>query len=325
MGRLFGEVWREWGVDEETTYKQQAATWMMVPLKGVNLVLLKDKDLTWDFDPNRLEVREVKDQGAKGLPRDWQSSLLTPAAKQDKAKDKATDPLTEALALAGRASARLLAVRGRKGGEAIIEAKAGKTTKETLAVSVHPRVTLNVTFHFVKIKGGGEGGKDKELSIWNASHVSRWIEDLNRIFTPQANIAFKQHKIAEPPIARYSGAAVPYTTAEQWVAEVGKERDGTADANVFLVGKWRGISDDHYKDVNGSYIIPTRDIVLDDRSSHDPFMTTLAHEMGHFLGYRKGHKFGHPDSEKKHWLMSTIDWKTGAKVPRQYVLYFNPW
>ncbi len=52
-------------------------------------------------------------------------------------------------------------------------------------------------------------------------------------------------------------------------------------------------------------------------------MTTLAHEMGHYLGYRKGHKFGHPDSEKKHWLMSTIDWKTGAKVPRQYVLYFN--
>ncbi len=43
------------------------------PLKGVNLVLLKDKDLDLDFDSNRLEVREIKDQG-QGLPRDWQAS-----------------------------------------------------------------------------------------------------------------------------------------------------------------------------------------------------------------------------------------------------------
>ncbi len=31
MGRLFGEGLEGVGVDEETTYKQQAATWMMVP------------------------------------------------------------------------------------------------------------------------------------------------------------------------------------------------------------------------------------------------------------------------------------------------------
>lgn len=322
MGRLFGEVWKEWGVDEEATHKRQAATWMMVPLGGVNLVLLKDKDLTWDFDSSRLEVLEVKDQGARGLPRDWQSSLMTPAKPQ--AKDKATDALTDALALAGK-SARLLAVRGKKGGEAPIDAKAGKTIKETLAISVHPRVTLKVTFHLVKIKGGAGDGKDQPLSIWNTSHVTRWLDDLNRIFTPQANIAFKQHKIEEPPIARYSGANAPYKSAEEWTAEVGKERDGSADANVFLVGKWRGVSDDHYKDVLGSYIIATRDIVLDDRSSQDSFITTLAHEFGHFLGYRKGHKFGHPDADKKHWLMTTIDKNAGIKIPRQYVLDFNPW
>ena len=45
-------------------------------------------------------------------------------------------------------------------------------------------------------------------------------------------------------------------------------------------------------------------------------MTTLAHEMGHFLGYRKGNKFGHPDADKKHWLMTTIDWKAaGSRSP----------
>ena len=55
--------------------------------------------------------------------------------------------------------------------------------------------------------------------------MSRWIDDLNRIFTPQANIAFKQHKVAEPPVDRYSGASVPYKSAEEWTAEVGHKRD----------------------------------------------------------------------------------------------------
>src|SRR4051794_38656708 len=150
MGRLFGEVWKEWGVDEESTHKNQAATWMMVPLDAVNLVLLKDKELTWDYDKTHIEVLEVKDHGAKSLPRDWQSRLMTPATKQD--KDKATGGLAEALAIAGQQSARLLAVRGNKGGEATIDAKSGQTTKETLAISVHPRVPLKVSFHFVKLK-----------------------------------------------------------------------------------------------------------------------------------------------------------------------------
>jgi hypothetical protein len=180
-----------------------------------------------------------------------------------------------------------------------------------------------LSFHFVRIKGGGTG-KDKELSLWNTSHVSRWIDDLNRIFTPQANIAFRQHKLAEPVVDRYRGGSVPYKTAEEWTAEVGRVRDGTADANIFLVGTWKGIGDDRYKDANGSYLTTTRDIVCDDRSSYDPFMTTLAHEMGHFLGYRQGHKFGHPDPDKKHWLMTTLDWTAGVKVPRHYVLDFDP-
>jgi hypothetical protein len=321
MGRLFGEVWKEWGVDEESTYQRQAATWMMVPLDAVNLVLLKDNEMTYDYDHARLEVREVKDQGAKGLPGDWQSRLVTPAAK-------VADGLTDALAIAGKQSARLLAVRGKgkRGGEAKIEAKSGQTIKETLAVSVHPRVTLKLSFHFVKLKGGGADGKGKSLSGWNTSHVTRWIDGLNQVFSPQANIGFKQHAVQEPPVDRYSGATAQYKTGEEWNTEVGHVRDGTAAANVFLVGNWRGIGEDHYKDVLGSYIIATRDIVCDDQSSHDAFMTTLAHECGHFLGHRTGNKFGHPDSDKKHWLMTTIDWKkVGVKVPRQYVLYFNPW
>ena len=58
MARLFVEVWKEWGVDEESTYKGVAATWMMVPKDAVNLVLLKDKDVTLGYDTSRLQVME---------------------------------------------------------------------------------------------------------------------------------------------------------------------------------------------------------------------------------------------------------------------------
>src|SRR5262249_22558463 len=108
MARLFVEVWKEWGVDEESTYKGNAATWMMVPKDAVNLVLLEDKDATFDYDKSRLQVMEVKDAGAKGLSKDWQAKLLTP-------EKKASDGLTKALAIAGDKSGRLLAVWGNKG------------------------------------------------------------------------------------------------------------------------------------------------------------------------------------------------------------------
>ena len=66
-------------------------------------------------------------------------------------------------------------------------------------------------------------------------------------------------KFDEPIVDRYSGAAVAYKTGEGWDTEVGNKRDGDADTNVFLVGNWRGITEDQYKDVLGSYIIAYRD------------------------------------------------------------------
>jgi hypothetical protein len=251
VGRLFGEVWKEWGVDEESTHKLQAATWMMVPLDRVNLVLLKDKALTWEPDRAHLEVREVTSE--KSLPSGWLSKVLSPTKT-----GMATGVLTGALAIAKQRSARLLAVRGIKHGPGTIDAKAGKTTKETLAVGVHTPLNLKLSFHFVLLKDGAGAGKDKALSqIRNKSDVPQWIDHLNRIFTPQATVAFKQHTADEPPVDRYSGASVPYKSAEEWTTEVGHKRDKTADGNVFLVGRWKGISDDRYKDVNGSYIIAT--------------------------------------------------------------------
>ena len=134
---------------------------------------------------------------------------------------------------------------------------------------------------FVKLKGGGAGGKDKSLTGWNTSHVTRWIDGLNRVFSPQANIGFKQNAVKEPPVDRYSGATAQYKTGEEWNTEVGHVRDGTADANVFLVGSWKGISEDRFQDVYGSYIHGVHDIVCDDPIDHRPrSMNTFVDSWG---------------------------------------------
>ena len=109
---------------------------------------------------------------------------------------------------------------------------------------------MPLSFHFVALKDGAT--KPKLLSQkWNTSHVSRWINDLNGIFTTQANVAFAPKIVREAPVDSYQGASRVYKTGEEWTNEVGNERDkgGGAAANVFLVGKWRGMGDDQYKDV----------------------------------------------------------------------------
>ncbi len=270
----------------------------MVPFNGVNYVYLRDgKGLTLDFDKNRVTVNEIK-----------------------KADGAAEQPLAEAVSRAAKESAQLLAVSGKQQGETFIHAKAGRTTKETLVVGVHPKLELRLAFNFVMLKNGTE---QKALSEKRKrSHVPQWIADLNRIFTSQANIVFRQHSVREPPVDRYQGGSIVYKTAEDWSKEVGKVRDSTADSNIFLVGKWKGVSDDTYMDANGTYIVSTKDIICDDRPSYDLFITTLAHELGHFLARRRNLAYGHPGS--KHSLLVTLNWKDGIKIPKQFVFDFNP-
>lgn len=270
----------------------------MVPFNGVNHVYLRDgKDLTLDFDKNRLAVNEIK--------------------KADGVVEKA---LAEAVSRAAKESAQLLAVGGKQQGETFIHAKAGRSTKETLVVGVHPKLELKLAFNFVMLKNGA--GKKALSETRKRSHVTQWIADLNRIFTPQANIVFKQHSIREPSVDRYQGSSIVYKTAEDWSKDVGKVRDKTADSNIFLVGKWKGVGDDMYKDVNGTYIVSTKDIICDDRPSYDLFITTLAHELGHFLSRRRNLAYGHPGP--KNSLLVTLNRKDGIKIPKQFVFDFNP-
>jgi hypothetical protein len=322
MVRHFREVWRERGVDEDITFHKKrgdplvAGTWAMVPLKRKdsksdrNFVLLRDaKGLTLHYEKSRLEITEITSRAQA------EKIVLPDALQADK------DALGAAFDAAAKGSDRLLALSGLKGGETYVDLMDSKGIRETLVVTVHPRREFKLNFNFVALKNGND--KATQLSKRNKADVPKWITDLNRIFTLQANVAFKSN-LAEPlPVASYSGATRVYPKIEDWDAEVGGQRKNGADANVFLVGTWKGIGEDKYKDTNGTFIPATKDIIMDDRPNYDLFMTTLPHELGHFLGYARALGYGHPGA--KNTLMVTIDRNNGIKIPKDSVYHFNPW
>lgn len=321
MARHFREVWKERGVDEETIFIRKRgdnavdATWVMVPLrrKGStsdwNYVLLRDaKGLNYDYKKDRLIVTEI-------TSRTQAEGFLLPDGLVDKGA------VAAAYDTAAKASDRLLAISGLKEGETLVELKDSKGVREVLRVTVHKRREFKLNFNFVAIKNGSN--QATQLSKRSKADVPTWITDLNRIFTLQANVAFKAN-LAEPlEVASYRGDTVVYPKVADWDAEVGGQRKKGADANVFLVGKWKGIGEDKYKDVNGTFIPASNDIILDDRPDYDLFMTTLPHELGHFLGYARALGYGHPGA--KNTLLVTIDRRKGIKIPKDSVYHFNPW
>jgi hypothetical protein len=322
MTRHFREVWRERGVDEVVSFHKKRGdpimdgTWAMVPLKRKgdqgdrNFVLLRDgQGLDLHYDKSRLDVTEIKNR------KQAESMVLPDALRSDK------DALGVAFDAAAKASDRLFSISGLKDGETYVDLKDSKGIRETLAVTVHPRREFTLNFNFVAIKNGSD--KAKQLSGRDKSHVPQWIADLNRIFTLQANVAFKSNLVEELPVPSYRGASMVYPKVADWDAEIGMYRKKGADANVFLVGKWKGIGEDQYKDVNGTFIRASHDIIMDDRPNYDLFMTTLPHELGHFLGYARGVGYGHVGP--KNSLLITLDRKNGIKITKDSVYHFNPW
>jgi hypothetical protein len=104
---------------------------------------------------------------------------------------------------------------------------------------------------------------------------------------------------------------------KQWQSLGLKPPPGAA-VNIFLVGTWIGDQNDPL----GSFIKATKHIVVDDQKTHDEIVTTMAHEIGHFLGASVN--FGHPDAGEKTFLMTTVDWRVGAHIPQEYAQHFNP-
>jgi hypothetical protein len=296
----FQEVAPNRGVDSLNA----GAAWMMVPLFGSNLVCLRD-GVGYSVPESvgkRLTVQKISAKEIWGV---WNvvGTLL--------AKD-----------------ARFFRVGGLNGGPATVEAKKKGQPTITLNVSVHPRRSFKVAFFFLQDKDAA--GNVKPRTAFTPLAASGWIGDLNNVYGPQANIWFEKGKSELLPLADLS-------------AEVGTEKDlsklgaigdtSGAHISIFLAGSSISPLDtrDH---PNGFYHIPTKVIVVRDQFVADswagpaaPMLATIAHEIGHFMNYKRGAGEGHDFYAKCGYssdILNTID-GTDIKIPHQRVLDWNPW
>lgn len=329
MGLAFKEVWQDSGVDIGHAPAHPNA--IMVPSDGANLLLLEGAGAQLKIKPDshykavevnagnkaaiKTALREVPELAMRSKAEDATSLFRLLPLIGDALGDSAVANfpgyrLDEAMQRARAGSARLLLLEGRRRGFTKLEIQSGNA-QTSILVWVREGKSVPVHFHFVE--DIGPNGKARQRSKWSAAVAAEWIARLNDIYTPQANITFKLQSAGPYPVRK----TLPDSVAMSDWPSLGTRASGGAQAHVYLVGKWRGDKNDPL----GSMIKATREIVLDDQNTPDELVTTLAHEFGHFLG--AGSNFGHPDAGKKNFLMTTINWRTGAHIPQEYAQHFN--
>jgi len=276
----FSELWPLGGVGP-----WDKSTFMMLPKGGANLVILEGASLReLAYDHNKFVLTEVTNENRlkveKGLHEEVASRLR---------------PALGAL----KKDSRLLLVRKRSGTEDNITIGKGGGSG-TLQVGQYPQRRYSLAFKFM------QHDKSKRPSRWKPEDAAGWLAKLNAIYGAQANITFE---MAEKPDYFTVESVLPQPIDQQAfdnhiVAHKSKiatrkdkvtGKDNPPVLTVFLVGKWK--SDSH---ANGSTFSDQKVSVITDEPEHpkeslvaaDPFMLTLAHEIGHWVLYQRGFKQG---------------------------------
>ena len=212
---------------------------------------------------------------------------------------------------------KYLILYGAARGSAFVEAKRGGTLVVRLEVGVKQKKNLRVAFNFLRDSAG------HRTSRVGAS-VTTWIDEMNRIFTPQANVVIKQHSLREVRVGRNLGRVVQWTkdiaganpAQHEW-PEVVALRDGTADFNMFYVWAYEQDATPLVDDANAG-TLDGNCLLEDDVGGRDS--ETMAHETGHHLGCLD--YYGDGD---KHRLM--YGYKAGrsdTRIPKNDVNTMNP-
>ncbi len=309
MTAAFKELWSEMGVDEET-----APAGAMIPYKGKNFVRLMGKGkYRLDYDRTRLKVTRIRGlkkragtilaQARSALGRD--DPLFGPGweAIFDTARLLQAQTLTEG---------DLYAIEGRRKGMTRIEAidTSNRRTAAKLLVTVHPKTEFDVTFHFVRDRD--ENGRPRMRTKWTPASVANWVNVLNGIFTPQANIVLRNHNSAVFDVDKDYGHSVDV----EEIRDLGRRVKRRSHIDVFLVGSFTGGSDP-----SGAHVKGTHEIVCDNRPTEELQLQTISHEIGHRLG---AHHVSGRVAAKRHWLMSGSP-RHGSKITHQWALDINPW
>jgi hypothetical protein len=303
----FEEIERNSGVDS----LKPGTEWIMVPKGKSNIVRLTGGvgySIKATEGTNKVSIAEIsKDKHADEVGR-----INAPFIGKD---DK------------------LLRIKGLHQGPGKITATKGSDTAE-LKFSVHGSRTFGITFFFLCDL---DGQRPKPRSAFADKDVTAWIEKLNQVYGPQANIWFKPGKhmpLAIPGLDATVTADHAQMLAEHKNTQVagGKTKESKAPIRVFLAGSALRSTDKSHP--AGFYHIPSKVILLKDQTEPAPsadgpkslMLKTLAHEIGHFLTYLQGNGQGHDFFEKSGYVSDILNTMDGGniKISRQRVLDWNP-
>jgi hypothetical protein len=200
---------------------------------------------------------------------------------------------------------------------------------------VHGIRTFNVSFFFLHDLDGQNGPTSR--TRFSEKDAAGWVEQLNQVYGPQANIWFKLGKNMPLAISGLGGELSPdhaQMLAAHKDAQVATEKteESKAPIRVFLAGPaLRSIDTSHPA---GFYHIPSKVILLKDQQEPDGWsggpthlmLKTLAHEIGHFLNYFQGAGQGHDHFRDTGYVGDVLNTMDGRniKISRQRVLDWNP-
>lgn len=153
-----------------------------------------------------------------------------------------------------------------------------------------------------------------------------WLEKLNDIYQPQANVTFVHHSTRQVTIDKNLGPEVDSIDANsdgwEWDYIV-KERDVGADINMFFV--WKIV-----EFFGGGHNVPKaatwkKDCLMGDFYDRTPEqeIIVMAHEIGHAMGIPGDQHFYHPKNRNK-YIMFFSSRFVGSGIPRVHANLVNP-
>ncbi len=323
MPAVFQEVFTASGVDENAT----PFPGMIVRAGGSNITCLAGgKGLRLEA-PRTLKIEELPAIGdilTALLSPLGLASLIKPGVPGDVRYFRVSGSIP-----VGRRLAQVKAV------------KAGKSKAEAaldVAVLKQRNVKLSVRPVQVRAPQGGLAFHSKQ-----AFDIKAMVEQMNSIWTPQANVVFELVSsdpvqiVDEAEIARIldlkmsKEAPLPSMVVLQRFADMfNRLKDKSADLTMFLVEDVGDLPDPRSLYLHAKRVLGITDVSLgislisDARTSHRELM---AHEAGHFIGThsgRDGKLVVFPDRGGTRDLMQAGGSDT-AKVPFNDVIkYFNP-
>ncbi len=288
----FKEAFEKTGLDPNPT-----SPFMVVPLGGSNIVRLADAaGVKLEYDTDRLKVVQVT-RKQEHLILDALRPQFTEWGLENKYTQDLTRSFANAASLPENVSGdnQLYLVTGNVRGLTNLDA-VRKPVKQHLDVAVVPALSHTLAFKFVQHLDEASG--NLLIPRWSPDNAEMLTARLNWVYGPQANIKFvlkgasvekvEQRFHREPhwkadlldKLAPLKNTSVHLTVFvlpdPQFESEGGKRASGLHP------------NPPHPEDVVCVVHKPTRP------SDDDPFFTSLAHEVGHFLISQQGdHTGGH--------------------------------